>query len=66
MFRFKTAISFNPEHVTALVRCAVYPACTQRQTVNSLSDMPILCSSNSAANDDMMSKIYTNGIQLSV
>ena len=30
-----------------------------------LPDMPILGSSNSAANKDMMSKIWTNGVQLS-
>ena len=33
--------------------------------VNPLPDMPILGFSNSAANKDMMSKIWTNGIQLS-
>ena len=27
--------------------------------------MPILCSSDSAANKNMMSKIWTNGVQLS-
>ena len=32
---------------------------------NPLPDMPILGSSNSAANQNMMSKIWTNGIQLS-
>ena len=32
---------------------------------NPLPDMPILGSSNSAANKDMMSNIWTNGVQLS-
>ena len=33
--------------------------------VNPLPRMPILGSSNSAANKDMMTKIWTNGVQLS-
>ena len=32
-----------------------------RRHLNALQDMPILGSSNSAANKDMMSKIWTNG-----
>ena len=36
-------------------------ACKHDITLNPLSDMPILGSSNSAANKDMMSKIWTNG-----
>ena len=35
------------------------------QQLNLLPDMPILGFSNSVANKDMMSKIWTNGIQLS-
>ena len=31
------------------------------ETFNPLADMPILCSSNSTANKDMMLKIWTNG-----
>ena len=32
------------------------------RTINPLPDMPILGSSNSAANKDMTSKIWTNGV----
>ena len=32
---------------------------------NPLPDMPILGSCNSAANEDLMPKIWTNGVQLS-
>ena len=35
------------------------------QVFNPLPDMPILGSSNSAANKNMMSKIWTNGVHLS-
>ena len=40
----------------------IVQACTWEYLVlNPLSDMPILGSSNSAANKNMMSKIWTNG-----
>ena len=35
--------------------------CARSLNVNPLPHMPIFCSSNSAANKDMMSKILTNG-----
>ena len=39
----------------------IFNKVTLNETVNVLPDMPILGSSNSAANKDMMSKIWTNG-----
>ena len=41
---------------------------TRFQTIlcfNPLPHMPVLCSSTPAANKNMMSKIWTNGVQLS-
>ena len=56
--KFKKYKSFN------LIICLHYLPlinCRKKQPLNPLPDMPILGSSNSAANKDMTSKIWTNG-----
>ena len=50
-----TVTKETQRHVTIKIQITVLPL------FNPLSDMPILGSSNSAANKDMISKIWTNG-----
>ena len=38
----------------------VFKAERKKKYINPLPDMPILCFSNSVANQDMMSKLWTN------
>ena len=66
--KFHKALTFSPCQAISLalhflsLQCFIKPLSFSVVTVfNSVPDMPILCSSNSTANKDMMSKIWTNG-----